>query len=470
MYNYAKKRYIGFFTVVILALTLPFIRVNGNHIFLLSFDRKELHLFFQAFSTQELFLLPFLLILCFVGIFFITSLGGRVWCGWACPQTIFRVFYRDFIQTKLLGIRRSVKNKQIEPKNLAVKRVIGFIIWAVTSLLIGANLMWYFVPPEDFFRYLANPSEHLFMIGIVIGIALFLVLDVVFIKENFCIYICPYARIQSVMFDKETFQVIYDEKRGGKIYDEKHNLIANKPTGDGDECIGCRACINICPTHIDIRKGMQLECINCLECADACSAVMRKLGKTSLINWTSENAVENRTKPRALRPKTIGYMAFLTLIFVVLLLVGASRESMLLNINRDSGLYNIRKVDDSLVVENDYVFLVENTDSKDHNFYFKIDNDYIGIKRPKDEFVISSGKKEKIIVTLVMNASSMDAKDEDIKIPIKVKAYAVDDEEKINVTRDSVFIFPKNEHLEMRSKVKFRRVGGTEFSQQKSKY
>ncbi|QKF63966.1 cytochrome c oxidase accessory protein CcoG [Campylobacter corcagiensis] len=447
MYNYAKKRYISFSIIMILAFVLPFIRINGNHIFLLSFDRKELHLFFQAFSTQELFLLPFLLILCFVGIFFITSLGGRVWCGWACPQTTFRVFYRDFIQTKLLGIRRSIKNKQVQPKSNIVKKAIGFIIWVVISLIVGSNFMWYFIPPEDFFRYLANPSEHLFMIGIVVGIALFLVLDIVFIKENFCVYICPYARIQSVMFDKDTFQVIYDEKRGGKIYDDKHNLIANKPTGEGDECIGCRACINICPTHIDIRKGMQLECINCLECADACSGVMGKLGKISLINWTSENAVETRSETRVFRPKTIGYMAFLSLIFVVLLLVGASRDSLLLNINRDSGLYNIRKTQDSLVVENDYVFLIENTHSKDGKFYFKVDSDLIKIKRPKDEFTVNSGKKEKVIVTLVMNASSIEAKDDDIKIPIKVKAYAVENEDEINVVRDSVFIFPKNEQL-----------------------
>lgn len=447
MYNYTKKRYIGFLSIAVIALILPFIQINKNHFFLLSFDKQELHLLFQVFSTQELFLLPFLLILGFVGIFFITTLGGRVWCGWACPQTSFRVLYRDIIQTKLLGIRRSIKNKQSNPKSSSIKKGVGFFLWVAISLLMGANLMWYFVPPEDFFTYLQTPKEHLFMIGVVVFIALFLVLDVVFVKENFCIYVCPYARIQSVMFDKDTFQVIYDEKRGGKIYDVKHNLISNKPAGIDDECIGCRACVNVCPTHIDIRKGMQLECINCLECADACDIVMGKFNKKSLINWTSENAITAGNKTKAFRAKTIGYMAFLVLIFGVLLFVGAKRETMLLNINRDSGLYNIRKIDENMVVENDYIFLVENTDNHDHKFYFKIDSDKIHIKKPKEEFLVKAGKKDKVIVTLFAKAREIKAKDGDIRIPIQIKAYATDNEEFINVSRDSVFIYPKQDYL-----------------------
>ncbi|NLY03497.1 MAG: cytochrome c oxidase accessory protein CcoG [Campylobacter sp.] len=448
MTNYTKQRYVTYFVLAVIALILPFIRINGNHFFLLSFDRKELHLLFQAFSTQELFLLPFLLILTFVGVFFLTSLGGRVWCGWICPQTSFRVVYRDLIQTKLLGIRKSTKNKQNSPEKGVARRAIGFIIWVILALLIASNLMWYFIPPEDFFAYLKNPGEHSFMIGIVIGITLFLILDIVFIKENFCIYICPYARVQSVMFDPNTIQVIYDEKRGGKIYNDNKELISNKPQGENDECIGCKACINICPTHIDIRQGLQLECINCLECADACSIVMGKLNKKSLINWSSEYFMETRKKTRAIRPKTIGYMLFLTLIFIVMLLVGANRNSMLLNINRDSNLYNVRKVDQIVTIENDYVFLVENTDRRVHEFYFEIDSDKVSIKKPKEHFTISPKTKSKIIVTLLVKKDSVDAQLDDIKIPIKITTYAVDDKENINITKNSVFIYPKKAVLE----------------------
>ena len=113
---YRKKRYTSFIIISLFALILPFIRINGNHLFLLSFDKKQLHLFFTVFDMQELYPMPFVLILLFLGIFFITTLGGRVWCGWSCPQTIFRTIYRDLIETTLLGIRKSIKNKNKEKK------------------------------------------------------------------------------------------------------------------------------------------------------------------------------------------------------------------------------------------------------------------------------------------------------------------------------------------------------------------
>ena len=168
---------------------------------------------------QELYLMPFVLMLFFLTIFFVTTLGGRVWCGWSCPQTIFRVIFRDFIQTKLLGIRRSIQNKQQEPKeNSLLKRILAILIWALLAFIAASNFLWYFIPPEDFFAYLQDPLEHSVMYGFLIGITSFLIYDVVALKENFCVYICPYSRIQSALFDEHTIQTIYNEKRGGQIY------------------------------------------------------------------------------------------------------------------------------------------------------------------------------------------------------------------------------------------------------------
>ena len=280
---YRIRRYVGYVAATIVALSLPFIRIDGNHIFLLSFDKKQLHLLGTAFDMQELYLMPFLLMLLFLGIFAATSLGGRAWCGWACPQTIFRTIYRDLIETKLLGLRR-IKNKQKDPDlskaENKTKKVIGIIIWACLALIAAADFLWYFVPPEDFFAYLQDPLEHLFLIGFVLGIAAFLIYDVVFLKEDFCVYICPYSRVQSVLYDNDTFQAIYSTNRGGDIYNDNKEKIIFKAKDlpiDTNECTTCEACVTVCPTHIDIRKGLQLECINCLECVDACTTVMGKL-------------------------------------------------------------------------------------------------------------------------------------------------------------------------------------------------
>jgi cytochrome c oxidase accessory protein FixG len=190
---YRYKRYVMFAIVTIVSLVLPWIRINGNHFFLLNFDHMQLHLFFVRFDMQELYLMPFLLWILFFGIFFITTLGGRVWCGWSCPQTIFRVIYRDLIETKLLHLRKRISNKQIEPDmskpENKVKRVIAILLWSVLAFIAAADFIWYFVPPEDFFRYIQDPANHTILMGFWIGIALFLIADVVFIKENFCIYI-----------------------------------------------------------------------------------------------------------------------------------------------------------------------------------------------------------------------------------------------------------------------------------------
>ncbi len=451
---YRIKRYWFYLGVTIMGLILPWITINGNHLFLLNFDQKKLHLGGIAFDMQELYLMPFMLMLLFLGIFAVTAVGGRVWCGWSCPQTIFRVIYRDLIETKLLGIRKRISNKQQEPdystpENQA-KRVVAILIWSVLALIAASNFMWYFVPPEDFFAYLANPAEHTILLGFVIGITLFLIADVVFIKENFCIYICPYSRVQSVLYDKDTIMAIYDPHRGGEIYEgngpERHKLytkqkelLAVEPNA---ECTTCESCVTVCPTHIDIRKGLQLECINCLECVDACTKVMGALGKPSLVRWSSEKEIiAQEGKTQYFRTKTIMYAAALVIILIALFTVGSKKENMLLNINKTTRLY---KINDNGVVENDYIFLFANTDSKPHSYFFEIvGNKDLKIVRPAEPFKIGAGKKKKSVVRIETNKVLVNNATKDTPLPIKIKAYAVDDKKNIVVERDTVFTYPR---------------------------
>ena len=449
---YRFQRYYFFAFITVVSLVLPFIKIAGNHFFLLNFDHKQIHLFFTKFDMQELYMMPFLLIFGFLGVFFLTTLGGRVWCGWACPQTIFRVIYRDLIQTKMLGIRKSIKNKQKEPEGQMGKRKVGFLIWSILSFVAAANFVWYFVPPADFFEYIKNPGDHGVMMGTIFILAAFLIYDVVKLKEDFCVYVCPYARVQSVMYDEETIQTIYNTHRGGHVYseDQQSKLVDSRKdllaVDEQNECTMCDSCVTVCPTHIDIKKGTQLECINCLECADACTQVMGALGKESLITWTSYSAVEEERKPKFVRFRTIAYGIALAIALVGLFWAGSTKEFMLLNINKTTQLYNIK--DNGQRVTNSYTFLVQNTERDDHKYYFDVvGQPDITISRPAEPFKVRAGQKTKKVVVLHTTKELVQDKTKDTPIPLTIRAYAIDAKDRIVVDRQTTFVYPRYDVL-----------------------
>ena len=444
------RRYIGYVIATTIALSLPFIRINDNHVFLLSFDKKQLHLLGTAFDMQELYLMPFLLMLLFLGIFAVTSLGGRAWCGWACPQTIFRVIYRDLIEATLLGLRR-IKNKQKDPDlsktENKIKKVVGILIWFCLALIAASDFMWYFIPPEDFFAYLQNPTEHFFLIGFVLCVAGFLVYDVIFLKENFCVYICPYSRVQSVLYDNDTYQAIYSNNRGGKIYNDHKEKVIFKTkdfTDTTSECTTCESCVTVCPTHIDIRKGLQLECINCLECVDACTQVMGKLGKPSLVQWSSTNTVVNNLPTKMVRKSTIMYFVALGLVIALLFVMSGEKEHMLLNVNKTTELY---KVKDNGVVINNFILLFQNTESVPLTYDLEV-LDHPDIKITKFEpFTLNPGTLAKKIVFLETDKLLVNDNTKDTPITVTLKAYAKENPAKVVVYRKAVFIFPRADEL-----------------------
>lgn len=457
------KRYYVYAIATIVFLAIPWIVIDGHHFFLLSFDQMKLQLAFIQFDMQELYLMPFLLMLMFLGIFGMTVMGGRVFCGWVCPQTIFRVIYRDLIETKLLGMRKRIKNKQQEPDmskiENKVKKVIAILIWTALAFLASANLLWFFVPPEDFFTYLADFNNHWILFGTLIGTTAFLVYDIIFLKEDFCVYVCPYSRIQSVLYDEHTVMALYDTHRGGDIYDENHNKVFTKQKElqafePSAECTTCESCVTVCPTHIDIRKGLQLECINCLECVDACTTVMGKLGKPSLVTWSSDyEIIDQKGKTKYFRPKVLAYMGLLVAISIILGMMGSTKEHMLLNINKETRLYSTELLPDGRVaVDNAYVFLLQNTENQKMKFYFEVIppkgmEGKIKIVRPSKEFTAVPGMKKKKIVVLRTTDVLVDNERKDTVIPITIRAYALGHEDRIVVFRNSTFIFPRADIL-----------------------
>ncbi len=449
--TYRIKRYWAYVAATLVAIVTPFIQIGGNQIFLLSFDKKQLHLVGVAFDMQELYMMPFLLMFMFLGIFAVTAIGGRAWCGWACPQTVFRVIYRDFIEGKLLGMRR-IKNKQKDPEYTkggnAFKRVIAILIWTFLSLLAAADFLWYFVPPADFFAYMANPMDHTYLLGFLLGVAAFLVYDVVFMKEDFCVYVCPYSRVQSVLYDDDTIQAIYSEKRGGKIYDKDEKIVfkAKDLPNETDECTACQSCVTVCPTHIDIRKGAQLECINCLECVDACTSVMGKLGKESLVQWSSTNEVINDKKTKLIRSKTIMYATALFIIIGMLFVMGGKKENMLLNVNKTTQLYKIK---DNNEVANNFVLLFQNTQRETYTYNLEIIGEYADkIKIKKfTKFKLSRGKMAKKVIQLSTKEILITDSTRDTPITLTLKAYAEENPEEIVVLRKAVFIYPRADKL-----------------------
>ncbi len=440
--SYSKKRYLTYLLLTLFIMSIPFITINNNHLLLLSFDKLQFHFFGLVFNVNELYIMPFLLMFLFIGIFALTSMFGRIWCGWGCPQTIFRVIYRDLIESTILDLRR-IKNKQKDidysKKSNQIKKYLGVFVWFIITLIISTNFMLYFIPPEDFFIYIQNPVEHSFLFMFIISLSLFLVYDIVFMKENFCVYICPYSRIQSVLYDNDTKQVTYDFNRGGKIYENgSKSIFKINQWNNQEECTTCEACVKVCPTHIDIRKGLQVECINCLECSDACSDVMGKLNKKSLINWGSTNKILNKQNVSIFNKRNITYFVSLFLSLFLAFYFSLEQEKFLVNVNKTTELYNLKE---NNIISNNYILTIHNTQNEDYTFDIRLkDSENFKIKKFDSSELKAKEKTKKILlVETTENFKNLSNKPSKIAIEIFAK-----ENENIKIVREIAFFYPKN--------------------------
>ena len=251
--------------LIAILFAIPWLRLNGEPLVLLDVPARRFHIFGMVIFPQELYFLWLLIIGAALALFFFTALFGRVWCGWACPQTVFTDVFAGLAR-RIEGWKGSQR-----PKHVASWRmVLEYAVFALASVVIGFHLVGYFVSPYAFWSDFQAGSMHPVALGFLAVMSVMAFVDFVFVRQAFCKYLCPYARFQGVLFDKDTLVVGYDEARGEPR--------GKKGTVTGD-CVNCGLCVAVCPSEIDIRDGLQLGCIACTQCIDACDGVMESLGR-----------------------------------------------------------------------------------------------------------------------------------------------------------------------------------------------
>lgn len=311
---------------------------GGRQAVLWDLAESKFHIFGATFWPQDFILLSALLIICAFGLFAITVFAGRVWCGYTCPQSSFTWLFM-WCEKVTEGERNQRIKLQAAPwsPNKLARRAAKHTLWLGISVLTGLTFVGYFTPIRPLAAELLT-----WQMG---GVSLFWVLfftgatyiNAGWLREAVCMHMCPYARFQSVMFDKDTLTISYDAARGEHRGPRKREV---KPADVGlGDCIDCHLCVQVCPTGIDIRDGLQMECIGCAACIDACDSIMDKMGYArGLVSYTSEHQLQGG-KTHLLRPRLIGYSAVLLVMIAALVVALVQRPMVSLDVTKDRGMF-----------------------------------------------------------------------------------------------------------------------------------
>ncbi|ALN18590.1 4Fe-4S ferredoxin [Ectopseudomonas mendocina] len=336
--RFRNLRLLGAGLLFLLFFGTAWIDWNGRQAVLWDLENRQFHIFGATFWPQDFILLSAILIIAAFGLFFITVLAGRVWCGYACPQSVWTwVFMR--VEQITEGDRGQRIKLDAAPWSLQklARRSAKHALWLAVSLATALAFVGYFTPVRQLTVDLATFEVGATTAFWVLFFTAATYINAGWLREKVCRDMCPYSRFQSVMFDSDTLVISYDaargENRGPRRKDADY-----KAEGLGD-CIDCTVCVQVCPTGIDIRDGLQLECIGCGACVDACDSIMDKLGYArGLVRYSSENELAGG-KTHWLRPRLIGYAAMLTVMIGAFAWALAERPLISLDVTRDRGLF-----------------------------------------------------------------------------------------------------------------------------------
>jgi cytochrome c oxidase accessory protein FixG len=432
---YATLRNTAIIVLLAVYFLLPWLSWDGRQAVLFDLPARKFHIFALTFWPQDFLNLALLLIIAAISLFFFTALAGRLWCGYACPQTVWtELFIRveRWIEGGRLQQIRLDKLPRWRPQRLHAK-LIKHAIWLLIAGFTGFTFIAYFRPAgallADLLAFNLGPWET-FWIGFY---TLATYGNAGWMREQVCIYMCPYARFQSAMFDDDTLIVSYDrrrgEPRGSRRPSEDH-----RARGLGD-CIDCRICVQACPTGIDIRYGLQYQCIGCSACIDACDEVMDKMRyPRGLIRYTTQNALAGKPT-RVLRPRVLVYASVLLAFTALFAWMMIQRVPLELDVIRDRNqLY--RETEGR--IENIYTLKIINMDATDHYYSLSV----YGVKnlelRARDARIfVKSGAVYDLPVSVRADPEDLPARSTDITFNLTALEDA-----SLSITEQSRFLGP----------------------------
>ncbi len=369
--RYASLRWFFVWATQLLFYGLPWLEWNGRQAVLFDLGARKFYIFGIVLWPQDFIYLAALLIISAYALFLFTAIFGRVWCGFTCPQTVYTEIFM-WIERKIEGNRSARMRLDRQPMSVEKfsRKTAKHVVWGALALWTGFTFVGYFTPIKVLAESVAALSLGPWEWFWVVFYSFATYGNAGWMREQVCKYMCPCARFQSAMFDKDSLIITYDTDRGEpRGARSKSEGGGGKPLGD---CIECSMCVQVCPTGIDIRNGLQYDCIGCAACVDACNSVMDKIGAPrGLVRYWTDHAMANRWATpeivrHAFRPRVLIYSAVLLVIVGVFFGTLLTRTPVKMDVIRDRGSMG-REVDDGQI-ENVYRLQIMNTDEASHRF------------------------------------------------------------------------------------------------------